>query len=67
MNSRNFRKTAEAKPASTAAAAGDRHGLACGNCGCRHFYVRNTIPAAAAIVRYRICRNCGHVKRTREK
>jgi hypothetical protein len=35
-------------------------GLICRSCGCRHFYVRNTIPLSnGKIRRYRVCRNCG--------
>ena len=40
--------------------SGDRRGLACRACGCRHFRVIYTRPAwGGRIVRRRECRHCG--------
>lgn len=41
-------------------------GLRCQNCGCTDLRVRNTINSNNEIKRYRICRNCGLSRRTRE-
>jgi hypothetical protein len=42
-------------------------GLECRSCGCRHFYVRNTVPLPGGkIRRYRECRNCGRILTTTE-
>jgi DNA-directed RNA polymerase subunit RPC12/RpoP len=45
----------------------DERGIACPKCGCRDWRVRNTVPQADSIHRYRLCRNCGHTRRTVEK
>ena len=45
----------------------DGKGIACPKCECRHWYVRNTVPGKGAITRYRVCRNCQHVRRTVER
>jgi DNA-directed RNA polymerase subunit RPC12/RpoP len=42
-------------------------GIACPRCGCRHFWrVRDTDNIEGAVRRYRKCRNCGRVVRTKE-
>lgn len=42
-------------------------GIACPKCGCRDWRVRNTQPTTDSIRRYRVCRHCGHTRRTVEK
>ncbi len=42
-------------------------GIACPKCGCRDWRVRNTQPITEGIRRYRICRHCGHTRRTVER
>jgi DNA-directed RNA polymerase subunit RPC12/RpoP len=43
-------------------------GIACPQCGCRHFTkVRNTMPRPDEIKRYRKCRNCGKTITTYER
>ena len=41
-------------------------GLECRTCGCRDFYVRNTIQRPGWIKRYRECRYCGRILTTME-
>ena len=42
-------------------------GITCPKCGCRHVWkVRDTDRIEGAIRRYRVCRNCNHVIRTKE-
>lgn len=42
-------------------------GIKCPKCHCRHLWsVRDTDNVADAVRRYRVCRNCGCVVRTRE-
>jgi hypothetical protein len=46
----------------------DGKGVRCMKCHCRHFEVRNTVPAAGGVIkRYRVCRNCGTVRTTYER
>ena len=42
-------------------------GIVCPKCGCADWRVRNTQQTVGAIRRYRVCRNCGHIKTTSEK
>ena len=44
-------------------------GFACSKCGCQDLRVHRTDrrPESSAIVRTRICRNCGEIKRTVEQ
>jgi len=42
-------------------------GIACPNCGCRHWRVSDTDPLSGKIRRYRVCRHCGHRKITFER
>ena len=42
-------------------------GLACRQCGCRHFLTVYTRPRGDGIVRRKRCRNCGKAIMTREK
>ena len=46
----------------------DNHksGLKCDQCGCTDMRVRNTIQADGEVKRYRVCRNCGTSRRTKE-
>jgi len=37
----------------------EQSGLMCKKCGCHNFRVNYTRPKAGAIMRRRICRNCG--------
>jgi len=41
-------------------------GLVCPKCGCRQFKVRNTLPVAEGVRRYRTCRHCGATLTTTE-
>jgi len=47
--------------------SGERRGLECRRCGCRHFFVDNTRKASHMIIRYRRCRNCGQRVTTCER
>ena len=42
-------------------------GLECRRCGCRHFLVDHTRTLPGAIMRHRICRNCGAKRTTYER
>lgn len=42
-------------------------GIECPRCGCHHMDVRNSIPKAGEIRRYRVCRHCGYTRRTVER
>jgi len=44
----------------------DGKGLGCPKCGCKQWRVRDTVPVAEEIRRYRVCRNCGHILTTLE-
>ena len=47
--------------------SGERLGLECRRCGCRHFFVDNTRKVSRMIIRYRRCRNCGQRVTTCER
>jgi DNA-directed RNA polymerase subunit RPC12/RpoP len=57
----------EPRPASFAEMMQGGRGLVCRKCGCRHFLVDHTRTAPGAIVRHRICRNCGQKRLTWER
>jgi transcriptional regulator NrdR family protein len=42
-------------------------GIACPQCGCRHFYVVYTRPKAGKILRRKECRHCGRRLMTIER
>lgn len=43
-------------------------GIACAKCGCRHWTVAKTVPHSTGVIRrYRVCRHCGHRRRTVEQ
>ena len=54
-------------PQPPAVSAPESGGLVCRRCSCRHFIVRNTVPTARGVKRYRACRNCGRPLTTIEK
>jgi hypothetical protein len=37
----------------------DEKGLACRNCGCKHFYTDHTKKGVGMVIRYKHCRHCG--------
>jgi len=41
-------------------------GIECRRCGCRDSYVRDSDRHDGFIIRYRVCRHCGTVRRTKE-
>ena len=46
--------------------ADERRGLRCPVCGCRDFLTGHTIPLSGVIRRYKTCRHCGKIIRTKE-